>query len=96
MNPWLYLLLLAGLVALWLVAERGYRDYETETAFGTAPGGIATIEFVAIGGRIVLLAVVGALVISAFQSHGWTTGVPALVVPFVGLVTYLLRHDAVT
>lgn len=91
MNPWVYLLLLAGLVVLWLVAERGYETYETETAFGTAPGGIATIEFVAIGGRIVLAVVVAALVISAFDIHGWTTGVPAILIPVVGLLTYWQR-----
>lgn len=89
MSALTHLLLLAGLAVLWLVAEGGYRDYETETAFGETEGGVATIEFVAVAGRIVLAAVVLGLVVSAFRSHGWTTGVVAALLPAVALVTFL-------
>lgn len=93
MSALTYVLLIAGLAALWLVAESGYRDYETETAFGETEGGVATIEFVATAGRIVLAAVVFGLVVSAFRSHGWTTGAVAAVLPIVALVTFLRSRD---
>lgn len=90
MSPLQHLLLLGALAGLWLVAEKGYEGYEGETAFGRTPGGVATIEFVAMGGRIVLAAVVGSLVISSFAAHGWTTGVPAALIPAAGGAVYLL------
>jgi len=93
MSPLQHLLLVGALAGLWLIAERGYEGYEEETAFGSTPGGVATIEFVAMGGRIVLAAVVGSLVISAFAAHGWTTGVPAALIPSAGAAVYLLERS---
>lgn len=88
MNPWVYLLLLAALVVVWLVAESGYEGYESETAFGETTGGIVTIEFVAMIGRIVAAAFVLGMVIGGFTTYGWRTGLVATVIAVVGGAVY--------